>query len=123
MATALGIGKSQVQRDNADGMPMGSVEAARRWRDANRDPMRVPLAERGPLQLVHALAAEIDGMDGDPPAVLLQQLRAGLRSVPGPEREAVRVSVKVWALLMPPSLRGALPVVLHGLADDEVLAP
>lgn len=40
MAAELGVGKSQVQRDAAAGMPMASVEAARAWRAATHDVSR-----------------------------------------------------------------------------------
>jgi hypothetical protein len=40
MAAALGVGKSQVARDAAAGMPMDSPEAAQAWRAQNRDVAR-----------------------------------------------------------------------------------
>lgn len=40
MAEALGVTKSQVGRDKQAGMPMSSVEAARAWRLADKDPSR-----------------------------------------------------------------------------------
>lgn len=40
MAELLGVAKSQVQRDAKRGMPMTSVEAARAWRLADKDPSR-----------------------------------------------------------------------------------
>lgn len=40
MARALGVGKSQAQRDKADGMPMDSAQAAQAWRAAHRDVSR-----------------------------------------------------------------------------------
>ena len=40
MAGQLGVSKSQVQRDKDEGMPMDSVDAARVWREKNRDVAR-----------------------------------------------------------------------------------
>lgn len=40
MAQALGVGKSQVQRDAAAGMPMSDPAAARAWREAHHDVSR-----------------------------------------------------------------------------------
>lgn len=40
MAAALGVSKSQVARDSADGMPMHEAAAARAWRQQHRDVSR-----------------------------------------------------------------------------------
>lgn len=40
MAKALGVSKSQVARDKSAGMPMSTIEAARAWRLADKDPSR-----------------------------------------------------------------------------------
>ena len=40
MAAALGVSKSQVARDSADGMPMHDAAAARAWRQQHRDVSR-----------------------------------------------------------------------------------
>lgn len=40
MAAQLGVSKSQVARDKLAGMPMGSAEAARAWRETNHDVSR-----------------------------------------------------------------------------------
>jgi len=41
LAAALGISQSRVSQLRARGMPTATVDAARRWRDANLDPVQV----------------------------------------------------------------------------------
>lgn len=52
MAAALGVSKSQVARDKSAGMPMGDVEAARAWRQAQHDVARTVEGriDRAPVQ-------------------------------------------------------------------------
>ena len=70
MAAALGVSKSQVQRDKDAGMPMHDAAAARAWRDAHHDISRTaegridrPGQDPLPATLADDAAADLAGQD------------------------------------------------------------
>lgn len=117
MAEALGVSKSQIQRDAANGMPMHSPAAARAWRARNVDSLRAAAARLGgraqgeqastakealraptvkadasTVVEVHRLAAlaAVDFAGHE------LQLRTALRALPVSARDDVRIDSAVW---------------------------
>ena len=147
MAEALGVSKSQIQRDAANGMPMHSPAAARAWRTRNVDPMRAAAARMGAgahgaqvspakeslrvptLQAVGSTVAEVHRL-AELAAVDFAahelKLRTALRALPISARDDVRIDTAIWdrltglhALQLSDAALIASAVQLDAASDDD----
>lgn len=132
MATALGVSKSQVDRDAADGMPMHDAGLAAAWRAVNRDIARVVGARlgragmsvdhrdvgRSKLDDLHQLArlADVDFEHHEP------ALRLAIRQLPHAQRDALELSPKLIARLIGTVAVAWLSHVFSGVADHDRLS-
>jgi transcriptional regulator with XRE-family HTH domain len=103
LAAALGLSQSAISQLAKQGMPTGSVEAARHWRECNLHPGRAKPAPRAPsLRALFEEAEALLDVGGDIEP-LLPDLRNALRQVPADQRAAVAMSETLWDALTAPT--------------------
>ncbi len=102
LAAALGLSQPAVSQLAKQGMPTGSVEAARHWRECNLHPGRAKPAPQAPsLSALLEEAEQCLNVGGDI-GPLLPDLRRALRQVPADQRAAVGMSETLWDALTAP---------------------
>lgn len=114
LAVALGVSQANVTKLKARGMPVHSIEAARRWRDTNLDPLRAKwLGEpdarntRPPIPKVAAadslgLLSHIETLGNqavDKFADVAPYLRQAMKALPPSYRGEVQLPLAVWEML------------------------
>lgn len=105
IARELGISAAAVTKLAKKGMPTDSADAARRWREANLNPLKMApdpgpspetLAQRAnELARVAAVALAAHRFD-----MVAGELRAALRAVPESHRAQVSMPVDLWNALI-----------------------
>ena len=140
LAEALGISPAMVTKLKQAGMPINSIAAAKRWRDANlRHSLRkesrgwandhdqlpaadddenfaeIPAADTTSIDLVTRLASEAEK---DFPR-WEADLRKALRLVPVSQRDLINLPVTLWHALTAEFMRG---IEAHEAADPKLAA-
>lgn len=105
LGAALGVSQAVVSSLAKQGMPTDSIEAARAWREANINPLRLKSGPPPLTVLLQKVEARIG--KGKDITTLLPTLRAALRSVPANQRPDIAMSVALWDVLTA-SIRPAL---------------
>jgi hypothetical protein len=131
LAEALGLSEPSITRCKAQGMPTHSVEAAKRWRDANLETKRrkefrpgYELLTRGmspDVVVAQALldaAAQMIGATGSLHEAMVEPLRKALRCVP----EHLRFELALPAPVMRDLTKAALAAVPGTPPGQSVVA-
>ena len=144
LATALGVSPASITKLKARGMPVHSVEAARRWRDMNLDLSRTKwpdttdepkVIQSGQVQAddLRGLVAHIEGLAlqaVEKFSEVAPYLRAAMRALPPAYRDGIRLPLEVWdklladfnqAMAMFDAAEGVLPDGNDGetMTDDD----